>query len=99
MLEGKRIITSPLHHFCTRYTLEFKDVLHAHRLLHLEVMKSKGEFTEASSPEFVGLEGLHSLLLCAPTLNYCNQLAKIVSNSLQLVVRWTQPVGLNAVFS
>ena len=75
-----------------------------HRLIHLEFSRNstcKGEhsqFSETSLSKCVGhhcTEGLHSMLLCAPTLSYCRQLVKIVSNSLQVIGKWTQPVSCN----
>ena len=77
-------------------------VYYTHRLIHLEFSRSSAcegehlQFSETSLSECVGhccTEGLLSMLLCAPTLSYCRQLAKIVSNSLQVIGKWTQPVS------
>lgn len=77
---------------------------YTHRLIHLEFLRSSAcegehsQFSETSISECVGYrcpEGLHSMLLCAPTLSYCRQLAKTVFNSLQVVGKWTQPVSRN----
>lgn len=56
-----------------------------HRFIHLEFSQSSA--CEGGHSQF---PDLHSLLLCAPTLTFCRQLAKIVSNSLRVVSRWTQ---------
>lgn len=79
-------------------------VYYSHRLIHLEFSWSStcegehSQFSETSLSKCVGhrcTEGLRSMLLCAPTLSYCRQLAKIISSSLQVIGKWTQPVSHN----
>lgn len=78
-LEGKGIITTI---FIIR---EMFWCYYIHRFIHLEFSQSSA--CEGGHSQF---PDLHSLLLCAPTLTFCRQLAKIVSNSLRVVSRWTQ---------